>query len=149
MFCMLVLALPPALSNVLGSAVSYVLGYLLHRRFTFRSSVAHRRGLPSWLLVTAIGGQGHIIGRGNQQISPQVLRAIGLEHLRVVATKRKLATLAGRPLLVDSGDPQLDGVFPDAIRVWTGYQEELLYPLGWSAERLAAADEGAEACGNK
>ena len=55
LFCMLVLALPPALSNVLGSAVSYVLGYLLHRRFTFRSSVAHRRGLPSWLLVTAIG----------------------------------------------------------------------------------------------
>ena len=101
------------------------------------------------LLVTAIGGQGHIIGRGNQQISPRVLGAIGLEHLRVVATKRKLATLAGRPLLVDSGDPQLDSVFPDAIRVWTGYQEELLYPLGWSVEHLAAADEGAEACGNK
>ncbi len=96
---------------------------------------------PSRLLVTAIGGQGHIIGRGNQQISPRVLRAIGLEHLRVVATKRKLATLAGRPLLVDSGDPQLDGAFPDAIRVWTGYQEELLYPLGWPAEALAAAAE--------
>lgn len=107
-------------------------------------------GYPSRLLVTAIGGQGHIIGRGNQQISPRVLRAIGLEHLRVVATKRKLATLAGRPLLVDSGDPHLDGAFPDAIRVWTGYQEELLYPLGWSAERLAAAaDESAEACANK
>jgi len=105
---------------------------------------------PSRLLVTAIGGQGHIIGRGNQQISPRVLRAIGLEHLRVVATKRKLATLAGRPLLVDSGDPQLDGAFPDAIRVWTGYQEEMLYPLGWSSERLAAAvDDDAEACGNK
>ncbi|MBP8171404.1 MAG: NAD(+)/NADH kinase, partial [Pseudomonas sp.] len=104
---------------------------------------------PSRLLVTAIGGQGHIIGRGNQQISPRVLRAIGLEHLRVLATKRKLATLAGRPLLVDSGDGQLDSAFPDAIRVWTGYREELLYPLGWSAERLAAADEGAEACANK
>ena len=105
---------------------------------------------PSRLLVTAIGGQGHIIGRGNQQISPRVLGAIGLEHLRVVATKRKLATLAGRPLLVDSGDPHLDGAFPDAIRVWTGYQEELLYPLGWSAACLAAAVDGdAEACGNK
>ncbi len=87
---------------------------------------------PSRLLVTAIGGQGHIIGRGNQQISPRVLRAIGLEHLRVVATKRKLATLEGRPLLVDSGEPQLDEAFPDAVRVWAGYKEELLYPLGWS-----------------
>ncbi|MBP8186019.1 MAG: ATP-NAD kinase family protein [Pseudomonas sp.] len=89
------------------------------------------QGYPSRLLVTAIGGQGHILGRGNQQISPRVLRAIGLDHLRVVATKRKLATLAGRPLLVDSGDPQLDSAFPDAVRVWAGYKEELLYPVGW------------------
>ncbi|MFZ3185466.1 MAG: ATP-NAD kinase family protein [Pseudomonas sp.] len=90
-------------------------------------------GHPSRLLVTAIGGQGHIIGRGNQQISPRVLRAIGLEQLRVVATKRKLDTLAGRPLLVDSGDAQLDDEFPDVVRVWAGYKEELLYPLGWGA----------------
>ncbi|EZH81465.1 ATP-NAD kinase [Ectopseudomonas composti] len=84
---------------------------------------------PTYLLVTAIGGQGHIIGRGNQQISPRVLRAVGLERLRVVATKRKLATLEGRPLLVDSGDVSLDDAFPDAVRVWAGYKEELLYPL--------------------
>ncbi|MBD9484210.1 ATP-NAD kinase family protein [Pseudomonas sp. PDM14] len=86
-------------------------------------------GHPSRLLVTAIGGQGHIIGRGNQQISPRVLRAIGLDHLRVVATKRKLGTLEGRALLVDSGDPALDDAFPDAVRVWAGYKEELLYPV--------------------
>ncbi len=91
-------------------------------------------GYPARLLVTAIGGQGHIIGRGNQQISPRVLRAIGLDHLRVIATKRKLGTLEGRPLLVDSGDPALDDAFPDAVRVWAGYKEELLYPVGWSAE---------------
>lgn len=89
---------------------------------------------PAFILVTAIGGQGHIIGRGNQQISPRVLRAVGLDRLRVVATKRKLATLEGRPLLVDSGDPALDAAFPDAIRVWSGYREELLYPVGWAAE---------------
>ncbi|UVE16306.1 ATP-NAD kinase family protein [Pseudomonas sp. LS44] len=85
---------------------------------------------PARLLVTAIGGQGHIIGRGNQQISPRVLRAIGFDHLRVVASKRKLRTLEGRPLLVDSGDPTLDAAFPDALRVWAGYKEELLYPVG-------------------
>lgn len=89
---------------------------------------------PAFILVTAIGGQGHIIGRGNQQISPRVLRAVGLDRLRVVATKHKLATLEGRPLLVDSGDPALDAAFPDAIRVWSGYREELLYPVGWAAE---------------
>lgn len=84
---------------------------------------------PARLLVTAIGGQGHILGRGNQQISPRVLRAVGLDHLRVVATKRKLGTLQGRPLLVDSGDVELDDTFPDVVRVWAGYKEELLYPL--------------------
>ena len=84
---------------------------------------------PARLLVTAIGGQGHILGRGNQQISPRALRAVGLDHLRVVATKRKLGTLQGRPLLVDSGDVELDDAFPDVVRVWAGYKEELLYPL--------------------
>ncbi|MDF5987868.1 ATP-NAD kinase family protein [Pseudomonas aeruginosa] len=92
-------------------------------------------GHPAFLLVTAIGGQGHVIGRGNQQISPRVLRAIGLERMRVVATKRKLGTLGGRPLLVDSGDPVLDDSFPDAIRVWAGYKEELLYPLGYAKDQ--------------
>ncbi|MVW75666.1 ATP-NAD kinase family protein [Pseudomonas xionganensis] len=87
-------------------------------------------GHAARLLVTAIGGQGHILGRGNQQVSPRVLRAIGLDNLRVVATKRKLGTLQGRPLLVDTGDTALDAAFPDAVRVWAGYKEELLYPLG-------------------
>jgi len=91
-------------------------------------------GHPAFLLVTAIGGQGHILGRGNQQISPRVLRAIGIDRLRVIATKRKLGTLEGRPLLVDSGDATLDASFPAAVRVWAGYKEELLYPLGWGAE---------------
>ncbi|MBD9628955.1 MULTISPECIES: ATP-NAD kinase family protein [Pseudomonadaceae] len=91
-------------------------------------------GHPAFLLVTAIGGQGHILGRGNQQISPRVLRAIGIERLRVIATKRKLGTLEGRPLLVDSGDAGLDASFPAAVRVWAGYKEELLYPLGWGSE---------------
>lgn len=107
-------------------------GQVLARDVTAEQLLALVVDHPSYLLVTAIGGQGHILGRGNQQISPDVLRAIGLDRLRVVATKRKLATLDGRPLLVDSGDSALDDSFPDVVRVWAGYKEELLYPLGWS-----------------
>ena len=87
-------------------------GQVIARDVTEAQLFALVDGHPAFLLVTAIGGQGHIIGRGNQQISPRVLRAIGLERLRVVATKRKLGTLEGRPLLVDSGDAQLDDAFP-------------------------------------
>jgi predicted polyphosphate/ATP-dependent NAD kinase len=107
-------------------------GQVIGRDLTEAQLFALVDGHPAYLLVTAIGGQGHILGRGNQQISPRVVRRIGPERLRVVATKRKLGTLAGRPLLVDSGDPQLDDSFPDAVRVWAGYKEELLYPLGYT-----------------
>ncbi|MFN3578930.1 MAG: ATP-NAD kinase family protein [Pseudomonas sp.] len=85
------------------------------------------------ILVTAIGGQGHILGRGNQQISPRIVRAVGLENLLVVATKSKLTTLAGRPFLVDSGDSTLDEQLTGLRRVLSGYREEMLYPASWQA----------------
>lgn len=85
------------------------------------------------ILVTAIGGQGHILGRGNQQISPRIVRAVGLDNLLVVATKGKLKTLAGRPFLLDSGDPQLDEELTGLRRVLSGYREEMLYPASWQA----------------
>lgn len=86
---------------------------------------------PVRLMVTAIGGQGHIIGRGNQQLTPAILRRIGRDNLRVVATKTKLKTLAGRPLVMDSGDPQLDMAWQGYIPVITGFADTVLYPLGY------------------
>ena len=86
------------------------------------------------ILVTAIGGQGHILGRGNQQLSPRIIRAVGLDNLLVVATKTKLTTLDGRPFLVDSGDAELDQQLTGLRRVLSGYREEMLYPVSWKAE---------------
>ncbi|SDU01730.1 ATP-NAD kinase family protein [Halopseudomonas salegens] len=83
------------------------------------------------ILVSAIGGQGHILGRGNQQISPRIVRAAGLDNVLVVATKSKLKTLAGRPFLLDSGDPELDQALTGLRRVISGYREEMLYPASW------------------
>ncbi|QKX15565.1 ATP-NAD kinase family protein [Microbulbifer sp. YPW1] len=84
---------------------------------------------PVKILLTAIGGQGHLIGRGNQQLTPDVLRAVGRAQLMVVATKTKITELGGRPLLVDSGDPSLDAAWSGFIPVVTGYRDEILYPL--------------------
>ena len=86
------------------------------------------------ILVTAIGGQGHILGRGNQQLSPRIIRAVGLDNLLVVATKTKLRSLAGRPFLVDTGDSSLDSELSGLRRVLSGYREEMLYPVNWKAE---------------
>ncbi|WP_321346359.1 ATP-NAD kinase family protein [Halopseudomonas oceani] len=93
-----------------------------------------RQGGDWRILVTAIGGQGHILGRGNQQLSPRVIRAVGLENLLVVATKTKLRSLSGRPFLVDTGDSQLDSELSGLRRVLSGYREEMLYPVSWKAE---------------
>lgn len=89
---------------------------------------AHARGSVK-LVITVIGGQGHIIGRGNQQISPRILRHIGRENVWVVATKNKLEALSGKPLLIDSGDQQLDQQWSGLITVITGYHDEVVVRL--------------------
>lgn len=89
---------------------------------------------PVMLMVTAIGGQGHIIGRGNQQLTPEILRRIGRDNLRIIATKTKLKTLQGRPLCMDSGDAELDNEWQGYIPVVTGYADTVLYPLGFFPE---------------
>ena len=79
------------------------------------------------IVITVIGGQGHIIGRGNQQLSAELLHKVGREHLIVIATKSKLKTLEGRPLIVDSGDSVLNHQLSGLIRVITGYKDAVLY----------------------
>lgn len=74
------------------------------------------------VIVTPIGGQGHILGRGNQQIGAALLQRAGKGGLTVVATPGKLASLQARPLRVDTGDPELDRALSGPIRVVTGYR---------------------------
>ena len=88
------------------------------------------RRTPAKVVVSVIGGQGYVLGRGNQQISAAVLRAVGPENLVVVAAKDKLAALRGRPLLVDTGDPVLDEELSGYVRVTTGYNEQAMYRIG-------------------
>ena len=81
------------------------------------------------LVITLIGGQGHIFGRGNQQLSPRVIRAIGKENIFIIATKTKLTALSSRPLISDTGDSQLDRELSGYLPVITGYNDQVLYPV--------------------
>ena len=61
------------------------------------------------LLLSPMGGQGFLIGRGNLQLSPDVLRIIGVESILGVATPAKLMGLSH--VRIDTGDESLDDEF--------------------------------------
>ena len=86
-------------------------------------------GRRAKIVVTVIGGQGFVFGRGNQQISPRVIRAVGRENIVIAATPAKLETLHGKPLLVDTGDPALDAELTGYTRVITDYGRRVVYRI--------------------
>ena len=78
-------------------------------------------GKPTKIIVTPIGGQGFIFGRGNQQISSRVIRQVGLDNIVVIATKSKLDRL--KSLRVDTGDIELDNKFrAHGVKVVSDYK---------------------------
>ena len=85
------------------------------------------KGKTARIIVTPIGGQGFIFGRGNQQISPKVIRQVGIDHIVVIATDNKMKNL--KSLKVDTGDTELDAAFRGTIKVVTDYKVEQTVPI--------------------
>ncbi|MDQ7050262.1 MAG: ATP-NAD kinase family protein [Enterobacterales bacterium] len=88
------------------------------------------KGIKLRFILTVIGGQGHILGRGNHQISPAVVNAAGWENFIIIASEQKIKELQSKPLLVDSGDKQLDSQLEGMQKVIIGYRSQILYALG-------------------
>jgi predicted polyphosphate/ATP-dependent NAD kinase len=81
------------------------------------------------LVLGVVGGQGFLIGRGNQQLSPRILRSVGLARVTVLASSDKLAALAHGRLLIDSGDETLDQALCADIPVRTGPRRRMVMQL--------------------
>jgi predicted polyphosphate/ATP-dependent NAD kinase len=79
------------------------------------------------IVITPIGGQGFLFGRGNQPISAEVIEKVGIDRIQVICTPGKLHALAGRPMLVDTGDLELDTRLEGHISIITGYHEQAVY----------------------
>lgn len=103
---------------------------------------------PAKIVVTVIGGQGHVFGRGNQQLSARVIKrvinprartavmaaeamddAVKRENIIIVASNEKLRSLNKRPMIADTGDASLDERLSGLYAVITGYQQKTLYKL--------------------
>jgi predicted polyphosphate/ATP-dependent NAD kinase len=83
----------------------------------------------SRIIVGVIGGQGFLFGRGNQQISPEVIKQVGTDRITIVATRSKIIALEGRPILVDTGDKDLDKELTRYFRIVTGYRKSIIYKV--------------------
>lgn len=81
------------------------------------------------LVLSPIGAQGFLVGRGNAPLSPEVVRRIGIGNVVVVATPDKLRHTP--ELRVDTGDPELDRAFAEKeyLFVVRGYHEMKVHPI--------------------
>lgn len=79
-----------------------------------------RDDTPATLILGVVGGQGFLLGRGNQQLSPAVLSMIGPDNIDIIASADKIAALSPPELHIDLDDAQLAAKISGFHRVWTG-----------------------------
>jgi predicted polyphosphate/ATP-dependent NAD kinase len=83
----------------------------------------------TWIILSPIGHQGILLGRGNQQIAPEIIKCIGKQRIIVAATKNKLQSIDGGILRIDTGDAEADNMLKGYIKVVTDYKEWRLMPV--------------------
>jgi predicted polyphosphate/ATP-dependent NAD kinase len=94
-----------------------------------RAILEAAEGCALRIVVGVIGGQGYVFGRGNQELSPAVIRRAGRDGITIIASQQKLLALEARHLLVDTGDPALDRELAGYWRVVVGPQEDMVMKL--------------------
>lgn len=95
--------------------------------------IDHLEALPDntsvKLIVTTMGGQGYVLGRGNQQLSEKVLSYIDKDDIIIVATPNKLRTLGNRDMLIYTLDTDINQKFSGYYKVTTGYGQKTMHKL--------------------
>jgi len=76
------------------------------------------------IIITPIGGQGFVFGRGNKQFTPKILRRVGKNNIIIIGTEEKIKSL--KCLRVDTGDDEVDKILAGLTKVVIGYKEELI-----------------------
>ena len=89
------------------------------------------QGQPVLVVLSFTRHQGFLLGRGNQQLGAELFERLKWPgDVMVLGSRTKLASLEHRPLLVDTGSPELDRELCGLVSVLTGYEDFLLYRVG-------------------
>ncbi|MCK5670968.1 NAD(+)/NADH kinase, partial [Candidatus Bathyarchaeota archaeon] len=88
------------------------------------AGILSEMGEENYIIISPLGGMGSILGRGNQQISPEVVKRVGKKNIIIVSTATKLAQTG--TLSVDTGDPDLDAELSGFMRVIVSRHETKL-----------------------
>lgn len=118
------------LGNTLLGVDAVFNGELIAQDLTAQGILALLMDYPqAKAILSVMGGQGHVLGRGNQQFSPEVLRRLGKKNIWLVSTKSKISALGGRPLIIDSGCSTLDQEWAGTIEITTGYRDQIVHRI--------------------
>ncbi|MGD2178186.1 MAG: ATP-NAD kinase family protein [Anaerolineae bacterium] len=112
------LGLPKTLLGVDAVQDGYLVGQDTNERGILELLERHKKRV---IVVTPLGGNGFIFGRGNKQFTPQVIERVGAENVRIIATRQKLRPLDC--LRVDTGDRDVDALLSGWTTVTVGYRE--------------------------
>lgn len=77
-------------------------------------------GRQACIIVGVLGGHGSLFGRGNQQISADIIRRTKRENIIVISSLEKLIALETGCLRIDTGDADVDALLTGYMRVHTG-----------------------------
>lgn len=95
--------------------------------------ISHIKSLPHSadikLIITPMGGQGYLIGRGNQQLSERVLAHIKKDNIIITATPGKLRSLHNRDMLIYTLDNHINNTLTGYYKVTTGYGKKSMYKV--------------------
>jgi len=125
--------IPNQIGKMLGIEKTLVGIDLVKDKVLFAKDVNEQRLIevlksePLRIIVTPIGGQGFLFGRGNQPFSPRVLERLSKDDIIVVSLVSKINALRGKPLRVDTGDALVDRKLVGYIPIITGYREKIIY----------------------
>jgi predicted polyphosphate/ATP-dependent NAD kinase len=93
---------------------------------------------PARIVLSVVGGQGFLLGRGNQQLSPAVVTKVGVKNIVIVSSLEKLAGLPGKCLFVDTGDETVDAQLAGYLPVVVSEARTVMMPVQGIAKEIAA-----------